>query len=85
MGWSIDNKTALIERIFRKLGKRVKVSRPEATYPQVYIAYEGKPVPLKTLDELIALFPDNVCVHFIPNSPFEVKVEPTASDARATS
>ena len=86
MGWSIDTKQALIERIFRKQKRRVKITRPEAPYPQVYIQYDGKPLPTNVLDEVVQLFPDNVCVHFVPNTIFpEVTVELSSSDARTPS
>jgi len=80
MGWSVDNKVFQVERIFRKQKRRVKLTRPESPYPQVYISYEGKRVSVEVMDEVIALFPDFVCIHFVPEYlfPAETVVNQTA-------
>ena len=100
MGWSIDNKVLLIERIFRKQKRRVKVQRPEHPYPLVHIYYEGKRLPYNVMDEVVQLFPDNICIHFVSDYIFpnesevgktlttpeqlEVKVEPAGSNTTTT-
>ena len=90
MGWSVDDKQVAVQLIFKKRGRKVKLTHPESPYPTVLVQYEGDPVPMSTLSSIISLFPEFVYVHFVPNTPFSDEIqtgatlEPDRSNADAS-
>jgi hypothetical protein len=83
MGWSVDTQQLKIERIFRKVKRKCKVTHPESPDPTILIQYEGKRVGVDVMQSVVELFPDFVYVHFVPDTifPEESKVGATLEPA----
>lgn len=92
MGWTVDTKQLQIERIFRKLKRKCKVTHPESPHALVLIQYEGKQVAVDVMQSVVDLFPEFVYIHFIPETVFPedkpaglgATLEPAASNPNTT-
>ncbi len=69
MGWSDYTARPAVEKIFKRAGKKCRLSWVSATYPQVRIQYEGR-ITFTVANEILALFPDFVYVEFVPDTKF---------------
>ena len=73
MGWSEYTVRPEVDTLFKKLGKKYRLSWVNAPYPQVRIQYEGSMLHIKDAQFLVALFPEYVYVQFDAGVPFSTE------------
>ena len=84
MGWSIETRLHSLNYIFKREGRKYKVTHPESPHPTVLIQYEGRQLGWKTMSEIEQLFPEFVYINFIagiifPDNPSDITISPAQS------